>query len=190
MEPCEKRQRLVDSVTKEERFRCIHRDHELFGHTVNEVVCDVCPLRVMLHGGPPCQKKHVRLEDIKKPCEGCKPVDDETLIKAFASARYLEEVKISPEDTPDGKIPDYPAMSMQLWLYKEALLRWQRAGRPVRSDEEVDRILNNNCKKCDWYDPEKKRCKGCGCRVTDGGLAAINKIRMATEHCPHPERKW
>lgn len=192
MEPCEKRQKHVNRTTNESTFKCINKSHEVYGHTVNEDVCYQCPLRVYMHKGPSCKqpKKEVRLEDIKKPCPGCDPITDETLIRALAEKRGPEPITITPDETPDGVVPDYPAVSMQLWLYKEALLRWQRAGRPTRSDEEVEHILETHCKKCDWYDPEQRRCRGCGCRVTDGGMAVINKLRMATERCPHPAKKW
>jgi hypothetical protein len=84
--------------------------------------------------------------------------------------------------------PKYPPLSMQAWLYKEALIRWNKAGRPKRTQEEVAGILETHCKKCDWYDPEQLRCRGCGCKVTDSAFAILNKIKMATEHCP--KEKW
>lgn len=90
--------------------------------------------------------------------------------------------KLKPEPEPE---PDYPSMSMQLHNYKEAILRWTRAGKPTRDDEEVKRIVDTICSKnCNWYDPKKKRCKGCGCKVTTGAMAIFNKVKMATEHCP------
>jgi hypothetical protein len=94
------------------------------------------------------------------------------------------------ERTPDGApppppfTPEYPNWSVQAWLYKEALIRWKKAGYPTRDQDEVDRIHKEHCLGCDWYDKDKKRCKGCGCRVTDGAVAVVNKIKMATEHCP------
>jgi hypothetical protein len=78
---------------------------------------------------------------------------------------------------------------MQLWFYKEAIIRWNKAGRPKRSDEEVKELLEGHCKAgCSWFDPEKGRCKGCGCAVSEGSLAIFNKLRMGTEHCP--QEKW
>jgi len=94
----------------------------------------------------------------------------------------IEGLEVKPEG--EGPTPEYPALSMQLWLYKEALLRWNQAGRPTRSDEEVKEIHDKYCTHCSWYDKEKKRCKGCGCKVTVGSVAVFNKIKMATEKCP------
>ena len=89
-----------------------------------------------------------------------------------------------PAAEPEMEAKQFPKATIQLWEYKEALMRWQKAGRPTRSKEEVDRIHIEHCSKCDWYDKEVKRCRGCGCRVTTGALAIFNKIKMATEHCP------
>lgn len=188
MLPCEKRQTIVKRATNETTYRCNHRDCVAYKQPVTEVACAVCPLRVYA-SKPPCADlgKPVLIQE-PEPCEGCKPIQDQVLLDALSNAGGFE-TEIKPEDTPEGVVPDYPPMSLQLWLYKEALLKWQRAGRPVRTDEEVAAILPI-CQACDWYDPERKRCKGCGCRVTEGGIPVTNKLKMATEHCPHPEKKW
>lgn len=82
------------------------------------------------------------------------------------------------------KIPEYPPLMEQLASYKDAIAKWSKAGKPVRSEEEIKRIHTDYCHNCDWYDPDQKRCRGCGCKVTTGGMAIFNKIKMATEHCP------
>jgi hypothetical protein len=86
---------------------------------------------------------------------------------------------------PEGP-PEYPSLTIQALTWKDAVLRWNAAGRPTRTAEEVQEILDKFCntKHCNWYDPDKRRCKGCGCKVTDGGIAVLNKLKMATEHCP------
>ena len=68
--------------------------------------------------------------------------------------------------------------------YAAALAQWTAAGRPSRPDKEVERIFHQFCKTCDWFDPDKQICRGCGCRVAEGGYAVQNKITMATENCP------
>jgi len=74
--------------------------------------------------------------------------------------------------------------------YTKALLRWARAGFPVRSDDEVRRIYETICKPC----PKHRvvdgvaQCAECGCRLSAKGLAVSNKIKMATETCP--AGKW
>jgi hypothetical protein len=173
MLPCNKRQTIVNRESRDTRFRCVNRDCEVFGHIVDEEACSVCPVRAFIKV-PPCKKSK---------CKDCEPITDEVLAKALSSKGPIVEVK--DEDTPDGKgVKDYPPMSLQLWNYKEALQRWWEAGRPTRTDEEVTQILNDFCHKCDWFDKDRKRCKGCGCRVTDGGFAVTNKVRMKTEKCP------
>lgn len=176
MLPCDKRQTVVkqDHIS----HRCISVDSEAYRQLVSEEICSVCPVRIVMNQARKCEPTTVRSQE-------CKPKNESHLEEAIA--RKID-AKISPEDTPDGFVPDFPKASVQLWLYKEALKRWHAAGRPVRTDEEVKEILETKCKTCDWYDDG--RCRGCGCRVTSGSIPVLNKIKMATESCPHPERKW
>jgi len=104
---------------------------------------------------------------------------------------------LEPEETPASDVPPEPPMPVELPVapeppglvrraigYSEALARWTVAGRPERSDKEVERIFHQHCKPCKWYDPERQMCRGCGCRVAENGYAVLNKIKMATESCP------
>lgn len=174
---CEKRQRVVKKGG--EVFRCLNRNCEAHGQQVIEDQCAVCPMRAYKHVKPckphqfnPAQELEARNSEL-------------ALMKAIST----ESDDTIVEETPDGSPPpNYPALSTQMWLYKEALLRWNRAGRPVRSDEEVNSILTNHCQTCDWYDASAQRCKGCGCKVTDSGYAVFNKLKMLTEKCP--QGKW
>lgn len=70
--------------------------------------------------------------------------------------------------------------------YTAALAQWTVAGFPAREQEEVSRIERELCRPCEKY--VDGRCKTCGCRVTASSLAVVNKIKMATEHCPL--EKW
>jgi len=81
-------------------------------------------------------------------------------------------------------IPEIPGFTEQAQNYWRAIRKWIAAGRPTRNDGEVEEIHRTYCKRCAWYDEERKRCKGCGCKVRPDGTALLNKIRMATEHCP------
>ncbi len=65
--------------------------------------------------------------------------------------------------------------------YVGALVRWGKAGFPVREQEEVERIEKEICRPCEQY--IEGRCKKCGCNVSTG-IAIVNKIRMTTETCP------
>jgi len=66
--------------------------------------------------------------------------------------------------------------------YAHALIRWAAAGFPVRDQAEVERIEQECCRPCEDY--LNGRCKECGCRVNQSGLAVANKIKMANERCP------
>jgi hypothetical protein len=70
--------------------------------------------------------------------------------------------------------------------YTKALARWTKAGFPVRSQAEVERILNEHCKPCDDY--IDGRCRECGCKVNKSRFPLVNKIKMATEGCK--KEKW
>jgi len=80
--------------------------------------------------------------------------------------------------------PEPPNLGRRALSYAEALVQWTAAGRPERSDKDVEQIFNRCCKPCRWYDHRRQICRGCGCRVAQNGIAVLNKIKMATEHCP------
>jgi hypothetical protein len=55
--------------------------------------------------------------------------------------------------------------------YAAALLKWSRAGWPLRRKADVKRIFRQQCLPC----PEHRRgkCKKCGCRISEGTLALV-----------------
>jgi hypothetical protein len=61
---------------------------------------------------------------------------------------------------------------------------WIQKGRPRRSAEEVDKIFNDHCSKCERFSKELNSCMSCGCIVAATGHPLNNKISMATESCP------
>lgn len=90
------------------------------------------------------------------------------------------------QDGPENAAPppETPGLVRRTLSYAEALIEWTAAGRPERSDKDVEQIFHRFCKPCRWYDRRRQICRGCGCRVADTGFAITNKIKMATEHCP------
>lgn len=72
--------------------------------------------------------------------------------------------------------------------YAKAIKHWVKNGRPVRTDDEVSHILNDICKPCNWF--QDGRCGLCYCNLNLSSRAEANKIRMATESCPHDPPKW
>ena len=89
----------------------------------------------------------------------------------------------SPEPM-QPQLPEPPGLVRRALSYAEALAQWTAAGRPERSDKEVERIFTGFCKPCRWFHRHRQICRGCGCRVADKGFVITNKIKMATEHCP------
>lgn len=162
---CIKRQRILRSG--EEEFRCINPASQHHGQTVSDV-CDACPVKVLLKKRP-CKR---RKEEVKSE----PPLSDKETIEVLKNDF---NVPVSEED-----IKKYPPLYTQMLSYKEALKKWVKAGKPTRTQEQVDQIVEDHCKKCDWYDKEAERCKGCGCRVSNSSIAIVNKVKMATEHCP------
>lgn len=71
--------------------------------------------------------------------------------------------------------------------YTRALAKWAVAGFPTRTQEEVVRIEAELCRPCEYY--RDGRCRKCGCNVNTA-MVLLNKIRMATEHCPLDPPKW
>lgn len=192
MEPCDKRQKIVTRATGAVTFRCINKQCGLHGEKVDEGICSRCPVR-SVRRKPHCPDRS-RPTGNPGPSPSSNPniiSTEEMLSFSDADVReMIEEAGLDLDEferplTVDGSTPpDYPSLSMQAWTYKEALLRWNKAGRPKRSQQEVDDILETHCKKCDWYDSDQKRCRGCGCRVSESSIAIFNKIKMGTEHCP------
>ena len=68
------------------------------------------------------------------------------------------------------------------YRYTRALSRWIKAGRPVRSEADIEWIYEMYCKPCEVY--ENGKCDHCGCAVNLLRSATQNKIAMATEECP------
>jgi hypothetical protein len=83
-------------------------------------------------------------------------------------------------------------MAVRVFNYANALVNWERSGRPTRSDEEVERIIRECCKPCSFFRPVSGKDDGegicghrlCGCRINHSQHAVINKVRMASESCP------
>ena len=64
---------------------------------------------------------------------------------------------------------------------------WKKAGKPLRSDEEIFRIFTEICSECEYFN--KNMCKICGCRLKSKGTT-MNKIAWSTTNCPMSQPKW
>ncbi|MDD3470503.1 MAG: glycosyltransferase family 92 protein [Thermoguttaceae bacterium] len=68
--------------------------------------------------------------------------------------------------------------------YTRAITRWIKAGRPVRSSEEIGNIYVEHCSECEHRNRSSSTCCYCGCHVSTGSQPMLNKIAMGTEGCP------
>jgi hypothetical protein len=169
---CKYAQREVKNDVK--KLRCVNKPCDSFLEIVDLDVCSGCPFST------------VRKE---RKCDGCEAPEAPAPAEIFDTPKYSKAENMMDKETLEAlnldDIPkEFPSVSTQLWNYQNALRKWNKAGRPVRSPEEIKEILETRCKGCDWYDKESERCKGCGCKVTEDGMAIFNKIKMATESCP------
>lgn len=75
--------------------------------------------------------------------------------------------------------------------YLTARRRWKAAGRPVRSDANVEALLSI-CQACPHARRDRrglaKACGICGCRVNRRQF--VNKLRWATGSCPANHPRW
>ena len=102
--------------------------------------------------------------------------------------------------TSSGKPLTLPPIGTQAVRYLTAIERWRAAGKPERTDEEVDQILREHCSQCVYFDAGRCKHEQCGCRVRSSAgeretflgryvsRGLVNKLRMATERCPL--NKW
>ena len=127
--------------------------------------------------------KHVLCTDAAKD-QFKQIVQPEDCQRCLAGLPIKPQFQTDPTAAAGAPVPNPPGLVRRAASYAGAVARWTAAGRPERSDKEVERIFHQFCKTCDWFDPDKQICRGCGCRVAEGGYAVQNKIKMATENCP------
>lgn len=82
--------------------------------------------------------------------------------------------------------PSLPSQAMEA---AGSFARWIAAGSPTRDETTVLAIYDEHCAGCENLRGEypDTHCAKCGCYVSPGGTI-VNKIAMATEHCP--AGKW
>ncbi|GEM_PF-2380713 len=85
---------------------------------------------------------------------------------------------LAPADSPP-----LPGIIKRAGRYTKAVSKWIAAGRPTRTQEEIDERLAV-CQKCPFYNAKHKACSECGCNVNSQAEGLSNKLAMATEQCP------
>jgi hypothetical protein len=73
-----------------------------------------------------------------------------------------------------------------------AVAKWIAAGRPTRSQEQIEAILTTICDAkpvpCEHF--RNGSCDLCGCKINANPSALRNKLAMGTESCPLDLPRW
>jgi len=137
--------------------------------------CGVCNLRIGISPQLLDKKYGGDLQkflDSKPDCKGAEAKEE--------NKERFEKKPCRDEDGDEGITWD----KTKRWL--SAVKKWTLAGFPIRSLEEIEEVYNNKCIVCDHVSKQGS-CKICGCKISKLRIALLNKIRMATEHCPIEE---
>jgi len=149
-----------------------------------------CPFTLNADGlwqCPDCGWIYKRKSD-KPPRRNCpaKATPEQLAEREASRAEQEEQAKREAEALrPEGEKLGWTFE--MICRYAAALKKWVAAGRPTRTDEEVEAI-EQICKQCEKYETESGRCKVCGCKITTPGIAILSKAKLATEVCP--KGKW
>jgi len=110
-----------------------------------------------------------------------------TVSLAVAQARQSQPERVALLLKTHAALLVAPTLVTRVQSFAEATAQWIAAGRPVRDETQVLRIYDNVCGPCERReatdDPDVSWCQQCGCRLGRGGQV-LNKILLATEHCP------
>ncbi len=135
--------------------------------------------------------KMKRAEGLDGDCYRCRKcgtglinVGDEPIKSVFARMPDCGERTRRREAMFRDRGKQTPGAGARVKSYTKAMLRWIKAGRPVRSDIEVARIFDTICRPCEHFDEGRGSCTVCGCKVSRSGSALRNKLAMMTENCP------
>lgn len=186
MRECRKRQ--VERRGGETIHRCINKKADAYRQPVDASICDSCPVRVMLKQAGEGQKgkKKVALPVVDTSdyptCEFRFKHPHEP--KPMCGVTGLEtNLEICRRCTKDEKMAT-PNLLEKVVSYSAAVRKWVAAGRPERTQEEIESIFNEHCNRCEMFDKVKKICNSCGCPSNTDQPAIRNKLKMATEACP------
>jgi len=205
---CDKRQREVRTSRKgevEESHRCLEEKvPETYLKIVDVPTCEGCPMMVLKNNAKKlgCGADRPEWESELLAISPATPGDSLAANPAEAHLGYETQCpyrwdgvcrvtghKINPEickacDQETATEMAELGLVGKALKWGNAVKRWVREGRPVRSDEEVKEIFETHCKPCELYDPETHGCKKCGCAVNTDTAPLGNKLKMKTEVCP------
>lgn len=121
----------------------------------------------MAAGFTDCEIDAVTLE-----CKHCGKKAREARLRRQCTALHSPAIRDEKELSWASKASNYAA----------ALVKWIKAGRPARTQAEIDQLLADHCTPCDRF--RNGTCSSCGCRINRDTLPFKNKLAMATESCP------
>lgn len=178
---CRKRQ--VERKNGETTHRCINKKAEAYRQPVDNSICSQCPVRVI------ADKQ--KLKHAKKSTQSLPIVEDsgypacEFRINTGELKCGVTGLPVNQEicnrcvkDTKD----ETPNLFQKAVNYSKAVRRWIAAGRPVRTQEEIDKIYDEHCSGCAMFIDGV--CNSCGCPASRDQPPLRNKLKMATEACP------
>ena len=117
-----------------------------------------------------CNLKKFNAEQIAK-CKLCKHASAN--VKHPSKLGWCGFHAVHVDDKSKKKMPP---LITQAKNFTTATKKHVAAGRPKRSELETAKCMAT-CEKCEWFNPDSRRCSKCGCRMTI-------KSRWATANCP------
>jgi hypothetical protein len=76
-----------------------------------------------------------------------------------------------------------PSLARRALNFATALARHAGDGFAKREQTEIDAILENHCKPCEFFNGTRCTHASCGCNIS-GERKFLNKLAWASEHCP------
>ena len=172
MVSCRKRQ--VENRPDGRQLRCLHRGAPTALQVVTVNQCALCPVRQGPPVPPQAPGSSLPVLGGFKPCNyrmGTTCAANGHQVTPEVCDRCLGESAV-----------EEAGFAERFKNYGMAIRRWVANGRPVRTEEEVQKIFDEHCKTCDMY--LDGICRSCGCTVNSGDFPLTNKLKMKTEVCP------
>lgn len=204
---CDKRQREITKGVEE--FRCLDRKAaDTYLEIVDVPTCESClVLAAKIEREGSCERhwseELLSIKAVANVPSGVNTAEAQLGFEQPCHHRWDGKCRItghtiSPEicKACDQETADHMATLPEMGVgFVNEVKVWIREGRPVRTQEEVGRILKI-CKgdpdspdpekreACKMYDPVKEACKKCGCAMNNSSWALRNGIKMKTKICP------
>lgn len=178
---CRKRQ--VERRKGETIHRCVNKQAEAYRQPVDNSICSQCPVRVIADKQKPKYAKKSQpslpvVQDSGYPA--CEFRINAGGLRCGVTGLGVDQ-EICNRCAKDSKM-ETPNLMQKAVSYAKAVRRWVAAGKPERTQEEVEAIYEEHCSKCAMF--QNGVCNSCGCPASTDQPPLRNKLRMATEACP------